>query len=91
VTWYSFKMIMAPSALSWCFTARRSLQAMAVSLVKGCNAAVGHQASALRVGFSAPMDCVAPLGKGMALAGEPRLAMNAEKPTEGVIISLKEY
>jgi hypothetical protein len=37
------------------------------------------------------MDCVAPLGKGIALPGEPRLAMNADKPTEGVIITLKEY
>jgi hypothetical protein len=37
------------------------------------------------------MDRVAPLGKGAALAGEPRLAMNAEKPTEHGIITLKEY
>jgi hypothetical protein len=37
------------------------------------------------------MDRVAPLGKGMAVPCEPRLAMNAEKPTEGVIITLKEH
>jgi hypothetical protein len=37
------------------------------------------------------MDCVASSGKGVAIARETRFAMNAEKPTEDVIITLKEY
>ena len=36
---------------------------MAVVLGKRGNAAHGHHASALRVGLSAPLDSVAPLGK----------------------------
>ncbi|MGE4617346.1 MAG: hypothetical protein AAEJ43_10050, partial [Gammaproteobacteria bacterium] len=51
------------SAFPWCFAARRSAQEMAVVLFKCCNEAAGHHASALRVGWSASMDCVAPLGK----------------------------
>ena len=37
---------------------------MAVALIKHCNAAGGHHGSALRVSLTAPLDCVAPLGKG---------------------------
>ena len=36
---------------------------MAVVLSKRCNAAARRHSSALRVGLSAPMDCVAPLAK----------------------------
>ena len=61
------------------------------SLVKGCNTAAGHQGIALRVSLSAPMDCVAPLAKGVAIAGEVRLAMNTDKLTECDNIMLKEY
>jgi len=36
------------------------------------------------------MDCVAPLGKGMTIAGEARLAMNVDKLTElAIIISIE--
>jgi len=36
------------------------------------------------------MDCVAPLGKGLAIAGEARLAMNVDKLTElAIIISIE--
>ena len=36
------------------------------------------------------MYCVAPLGKGMAIAGEARLAMNVDKLTElAIIISIE--
>jgi len=51
-------------------------------LGKHCNAAVECHESALRVGFSASLDGVAPLAKGAAIAGEARPARNADKPTE---------
>ncbi|MES9856709.1 MAG: hypothetical protein ABW166_08930 [Sedimenticola sp.] len=41
--------------------------------------------------LSEPMGCVAPLAKGAAIAGEARLAMNADKLTESVIIMLKGH
>jgi hypothetical protein len=37
------------------------------------------------------MDSVAPLGKGIAIPGEARLAMNADRLTEPIIITLIEY
>ena len=40
---------------------------------------------------AAPIGCVASLGKGGPIPGELRLAMNADKPTEPVIIILKGY
>ncbi len=55
---------MTGSATPRCSAARRSAQAMAVALGKHCNAAAGRLGIALRVGLSAPMDVVAPLGKG---------------------------
>ena len=58
------------------------------SLYKGCNTVAGHHSNALWVGLSAPMDCVAPLGKG---GSKLRLAMNADRPTEFAIITLKEH
>ncbi|RDH92625.1 MAG: hypothetical protein DIZ77_07915 [endosymbiont of Seepiophila jonesi] len=61
------------------------------SLSKRCNAAAGHHGSALRVSLSASMDCVAPLDKGVAIACEARLAMNADKLTEPAIITLTEH
>mgnify|MGYP000120841447 CR=1 FL=1 len=61
------------------------------SLVKGCNAVTGHQGDALRVSLSAPMGCVVSLGKGTTITGETRLAMNTDKLTVYVIITLKEY
>jgi hypothetical protein len=61
------------------------------ALSKRCNAVAGHHSSALWVGVSAPMDRVAPLAKGVAIAGEPRLAMNADAPTEFVISKWTEY
>jgi len=64
----------------------------AYCLSKGCNAAAGHHGRALRVSLSAPMDCVAPLGKAISISNrkrslqrdpscEARLAMNADKAT----------
>lgn len=68
-----------------------SMQAKLNFLVKRYNTAAGHQGNALRVSLSAPMDCVAPLGKGAAIPCETRLAMNADKLTESIIIMLKEH
>jgi len=64
---------------------------MVGSLVKCCNAAAGRHRDARRVSLSASMDCVTPLAKGTAIAGEARLAMNADKLTELAIITLKEH
>ena len=61
------------------------------SLSKHCNAVAGHHSNALRVGLSAPMDGVAPLGKGTTLPGETRLAMNTDKPTASVTIRLIDH
>ena len=60
-------------------------------LVKYCNAAAGHHRPALRVSLSTPTDCVAPLDKGAAIACEARLAVNVDKLTELVIITLKGH
>ena len=65
---------------------------MAVALGKRGNAADGHHASALRVGLSAPLDRVAPLRpRTTAIAGEARLARNADRSTEYDNITWKEY
>lgn len=61
------------------------------SIVKQCNAAVGRHGCALRVDLSAPMDCVAPLGKAVSIPCEARLAMNADKSTESVIIRWTDH
>ena len=68
------------------------MQGMAFPLAKCCNAAAGHHRSALRVSLSASMGCVAPLGKGVkAIAGETRLAMDADKLTELEVIMSMEH
>ena len=61
------------------------------TLGKRCNEADGHHGSARWVGLSTPMDCVAPLGKGVAIPGKARLAMNVDRPTEPANISLTEH
>ena len=84
-------MIITGSASLWCFAARRSAKAMAISLVEHCNAAAGHHSDALRVSLSTPTDCVPPLDKGITIVGEARLAVNVDKLTESAIIMLKDY
>ena len=61
------------------------------ALYQHCNAAAEAHRSAQRVDLSAPMDGVAPLAKDSAITCEVRLAMNADKPTVSVIITLKEH
>ncbi len=82
---------MPNSALLWCFAARRSVQAMALVLVKHCNAAVGHHRNTRRVGLSAFMTVLRLLLRTMAINCETRLILNADRPTELGIITLKEY
>lgn len=64
---------------------------MAHSLVKGCNNVAGHPVSAQRVSFSASMAVLRLLARVAAIPGEACLAMDAEKLTESVIITWKEY
>ena len=61
------------------------------SLVEHWNAAAGHHRDALRVSLSTPTDCVPPLGKGMAIACEARLAVNVDKLTELAIVTWIEH
>ncbi len=96
-------IIITDSALLYCLAARRSAKRKGHPLVERCNAAARQYSSALRVSLSSPTDCVAPLDKGAAKAGpaseasalglacEMRLAVNDDKLTEHVIISLKEH
>ena len=84
-------MIMPGSALLWCFATRRRAQAMALVLVKRCNAVAGHHRSARRVGLSASMAALRLLLRTTAINCEARLALNADRPTEPGIIMLKEY
>ncbi len=61
------------------------------SLVKHCNAAAGHHRNARRVGLSAPMAALRLLQRTMAIRCEARLAMNADRPTELINITLMDY
>ncbi len=79
------------SAYLWCLAARRSAQAMAVVLVKHCNAATGHHRYARRVGLSAFMAALRLLQRTMAIRREARLAMNADRPTELININLSDH
>jgi len=56
-------------------------------LVEHCNATAGQHSNALRVSWSTPTDCVAPLDKGWAIACEARLAVNVNKLTELAMIT----
>ena len=79
------------SAFLWCFATRHSAQAMAIVLVKSCNAVAEHHSSALRVGLSAPMAALRLLQRTRAIRGEACLAMNADRPTEPINMTLTEY
>ncbi len=50
-----------------------------------------HKEMLIRVSLSTSRDCVAPLGKGMAIAGKARLALSIVKLTEPAILMLKEH
>jgi hypothetical protein len=61
------------------------------ALVKHGNAAAGHHRSAQGVGLSASMAALHLLPRATTLRFELRLALNADRPTESVTITLKEY
>ena len=88
---YSDKLILMGSALLWCFATRRSTQAMAIVLVKCCNAVAEHHSNARRVGLSASMAALRLLQRTMAIRCEACLALNTDRPTESINISLSEY
>ena len=73
------------------FRSKAQCEANGRSLVKHWNAAAKHHRVALRVSLSPPTDCVPPLGKGATIPCEARLAVNGDKLTELVIITLKEH
>ncbi|VAX04852.1 RTX toxin transporter, ATP-binding protein [hydrothermal vent metagenome] len=62
-----------------------------IVLVKHCNAAAEHHRSARRVGLSASMAALRLLQRTKAIRCEARLAMNADRPTEPVNMTLVEY
>ena len=79
------------SALLWCFATRHSTQAMAIVLVKCCNAVAEHHSNARRVCLSASMAALRLLQRTMAIRCEACLALNTDRPTEPINITLSEY
>jgi hypothetical protein len=73
------------------FRSKAQCEGNGYSLVEHCNTAANHHRNALRVSLSASTDCVPSLDKGMAIACEARLAVNADKLTEPAIITLIEH
>jgi len=82
---------MTDAASLWCFATRHSTQAMAIVLVKCCNAVARHHSGARRVGLSTSMAALRLLRRTKAIRGETCLALNADRPTASVIIRLIEY
>ena len=73
------------------FRSKAQCESNGRSLVEHWNAAAGHHRDALRVSLSTSTDCVPPLGKGMAITCEARLAVNVDKLTELAINTLIEH
>jgi len=67
------------------------MQAMAVVLVKCCNAVAEHHSNARRVGLSAPMAALRLLQRTTAIRCEACLALSADRPTESINTTLSEY
>ena len=84
-------MLLMDSAPLRCFAARRRVQAMAEALDKRGNAAAEHLRGARRVGPSASMAALHLLPRAITLRCEPRLALNADRPTESINSILLEY
>jgi len=79
------------AALLWCFATRHSTQAMALVLVKCCNAVAEYHNNAQRVGLSASMAVLHLLQRTKAIYCEACLAMNADRPTEPINTTLTEH
>ena len=88
---YSNQVILMGTALLWYSATRRSTQAMALVLVKHCNAVAGHHRSAQRVDLSAPMAVLPLLQRTGAIRYEACLAMSADRPTELIKPILMEH
>jgi hypothetical protein len=73
------------------FRSKAQCEANGRSLDEHWNVVAGHHRDALRVSLSPPTDCVPPLAKGATITCEARLAVNGDKLTELVIITLKEH
>ena len=73
------------------FRSKAQCEGNGYSLVEHWNAAAGHHRDALRVSLSTPTDCVPPLDRGMAIAGEARLAVNVDTLTDLAIITWREH
>ena len=84
-------VVLIGSALLWCFATRHSTQAMAVVLVKCCNAVAEHHSIARRVGLSASMAALCLLQRTRAICYETCLALNADRPTESINTTMSEY
>ena len=89
--WYSVKVILMDSAPLRCFATRHSAQVMAIVLIKHCNAVAGHHSGAQRVDLSAPMAVLHLLRRTMAIHCETCLAMDADRSTESINMTLAEY
>ena len=61
------------------------------SIIKSSNAAVGRLCSSLRVGLTAPADCVAIARPSPTMSSQQRLAANAVRPAEPVLIKWTDY
>ena len=70
---------------------RRSTQAMAIVLVKCCNAVAKHHSNARRVDLSTSMAALCLLQRTMAICCEACLTLNADRPTEHINTALSEY
>ena len=64
---------------------------MAVVLVKCCNAVVEHHSNARRVGLSGSMAALRLLQRTTAIHCEACLALDPDRPTESINITLVEY
>jgi len=73
------------------FRSEAQCKANGYSLVEHWNTAAGRHRDALRVSLSTPTDCVPPLGKGMTITREARLAVNVDKLTELAITTWIEH
>ena len=71
--------------------ARHSTQAMAIVLVKCCNAVAEYHSYARRVDLSGPMAALRLLQRTMAIYCETRLALDPDRPTESINTTLSEY
>ena len=70
---------------------RHSTQAMAIVLVKCCNAVAKHHSNARRVGLSASMVALRLLQRTMAIYCKASLTLNADRPTVPINTMLLEY